>query len=179
MNDKIAKQILDAAKKDQELRFQVHDTNNIAELWKEIEVVDKQTTQMMKDIVAKIGWPTISKVGSKASHAAWLLVQHADKDPKFQKQCLSMMQREDKDEVKQANIALLTDRVRQHEGLPQLYGTQFMPSKNKTNYYEPYKIEDVENVDARRKAMGLNTLEENSAEINELKPEGTKQSSLE
>lgn len=185
MNTKIADQIMSEAKKDQELRFQLYDTKDEAELWKKIEAQDELTTKMMQDIIAQIGWPTISKVGKKASHAAWLLVQHADKYPKFQAQCLTLMKKEPKDDIKQANIAFLEDRVRMAQKRKQLYGTQFVPVNKKDNpnfkdirKFEPYQIEDIANVEKRRKSMGLNTLKENTAEINEMKPQGTKQSGL-
>ena len=117
------------------------------------ESVDLKNTARMKEIIDKIGWPTISKVGKKASHDAWLLVQHADKDIEFQKHCLGLMKQQPKGEVSLHNIAYLEDRVR----VPQLYGTQFQLIEGK---FVPREIEDVENVDQRRKEMGLNTLAE-------------------
>ena len=179
IHKKLANQILSAAKQDQELRFQVFTTNDKPALWKKIEDQDVKTTKMMQEIVSDIGWPTISRVGRKASHAAWLLVQHADKTLPFQIECLRLMQTAAKNEVKQQNIAFLTDRIAVAQGKKQIYGTQFIPSKNNPKVYVPQPIENIKNVDERRKSMGLNTLLENTLEINERKPEGTKQSSLE
>ena len=50
--------------------------------------IDKQHTEKLKEIINKIGYPTISKVGKSWSLYAWLLSQHADHDLEFQKKCL-------------------------------------------------------------------------------------------
>ena len=63
----------------------------------------------------------------------------------------------DSGEVSAVNVAYLTDRVRMHEGKPQVYGTQFRRSNGD---WEPYPIEDPDRVDERRAALGLATLAE-------------------
>jgi hypothetical protein len=52
-----------------------------------------------------------------------------------------------------------------YEGKLQIYGTQFQPSKN--GELNPYPIENPESVNDRRLAVGLNTLEERTAELRE------------
>lgn len=47
--------------------------------------IDKKNTLKIKKIIERYDWPTINLVGKKASKNAWLLVQHADHDVKFQK----------------------------------------------------------------------------------------------
>jgi hypothetical protein len=120
--------------------------------------VDERNTARMRQIVAEIGWPTISKVGPQASQMAWLLVQHADRDRDFQRACLVLMRTQPAEEVDAQNIAYLEDRVRVGEGRPQLYGTQF--HANEQGELEPFPIEDQEQVDARRAEVGLGTLAE-------------------
>ena len=124
--------------------------------------LDKKNTRRMKEIVDEIGWPSISKVGSEASVGAWLLVQHADHDVAFQSLCLALMKELPAGEVRSQDIALLTDRVRVNQGRTQLYGTQFRQIKGK---HVPRDIEDIEHVDERRKAVGLDTLAENIARM--------------
>ena len=102
----------------------------------------------MKEIVSKIGWPTISKVGKEASSGAWLLIQHADHDIDFQKECLSVMKSESGEEISLRNIAYLEDRIKINLGLPQVYGTQF---KLVDGEFIPNEIEDPEHVEERRK----------------------------
>jgi len=123
------------------------------------DTVDKANTERMKVIITQIGWPTISKVGEDASKNAWLLVQHADHDVGFQKQCLDMMKQEPANEVNQSDVAYLEDRTRVNSGQLQLYGTQF---NNIGGKYIPKEIEDPEYVEERRRTMGLSSLAENT-----------------
>ncbi|OGN07089.1 MAG: hypothetical protein A2669_02280 [Candidatus Yanofskybacteria bacterium RIFCSPHIGHO2_01_FULL_48_25b] len=115
-------------------------------------------TNRMREIVEKIRWPTISKVGESVSNMAWLLVQHADHDVEFQKMALELMKAVAPGDVSKRNIAYLEDRVRVNADQPQLYGTQFSGETRET--YEPKPIEDPERVDERRKEMGMETLGE-------------------
>src|SRR3546814_17491742 len=52
--------------------------------WEMVAREDRKNRAMLRAYVAQKGWPTISAVGKEASHAAWLLVQHADPDPALQ-----------------------------------------------------------------------------------------------
>ncbi len=119
--------------------------------------VDRKHTSRMKELVANIGWPSISKIGSVGSSAAWLLVQHADRDVEFQKQCLALMKLVPEGDIDRGDIAYLEDRVRVNCHEPQLYGTQFNEVEGKQVLRE---IENPEGVDARRLQMGLGTLQE-------------------
>lgn len=119
--------------------------------------VDRKHTSRMKEFVAQIGWPTISKVGVEGSSAAWLLVQHADHDVEFQKQCLVLMKLVSEGDIDRGNIAYLEDRVRVNCHECQLYGTQFYEVDGKSVLRE---TEDLERVDERRLQMGLGTLQE-------------------
>jgi hypothetical protein len=122
-----------------------------------VDKADKENTKWLGEIVEKHGWPTISLVGKDGSNDAWLLAQHADRDPKFQRKCLDLMTKAPKEEVSQKNLAYLTDRVLLAEGKKQIYGTQFTSTNGK---WEPRALEDPENVDKRRKEVGLPPLSE-------------------
>ena len=102
--------------------FDEDQTMRLSGTW-DIEV-GKRNTARMKEIVATFGWPTISKYGEQAAHAAWLLVQHADEDPQFQEKVLALM-KDLPEEVSKQDVAYLEDRVRVNTGRPTLYGTQF------------------------------------------------------
>lgn len=119
--------------------------------------VDQNNTARMKEIVAEIGWPSISKVGEDGSRAAWLLVQHADHDIPFQQHCLALMKDVPEGDINKGDIAYLEDRILVNSGKPQLYGTQFDGAKKNL---VPRLIHDPANVDTRRAAMGMDTLEE-------------------
>lgn len=124
--------------------------------------VDYRNTARLKEIIAQIGWPTISKVGVQASHDAWLLAQHATADVEFMRHCLTLMKSAAKDDVALANIAFLRDRLLTMEDKPQLYGTQFRIIDGKT---EAFPIQDPEHLDERRADVGLDTFAENEARV--------------
>jgi hypothetical protein len=122
-----------------------------------VKKADEENTARLGEIVEKHGWPTKTLVGKDGAHAAWLLVQHADADVKFQRKCLDLMAKSAKDEVSQTDVAYLTDRVLLAEGKKQIYGTQFTNSGRK---WEPRPLEDPANVDRRRAEVGLSPLAE-------------------
>ena len=124
-------------------------------LW---EKIDTENTARMKELINKHGWLGKSMVGEDGSHAAWILVQHADKDPKFQKKCLKLMEKAVKTkEASGKDFAYLTDRVLVREGKPQIYGTQMKFIDGK---FGPAPIKDEKNVDERRASVGLVPLAE-------------------
>ncbi len=115
-----------------------------------VEAIDRKTTARMKQAVAEHGWPGKRIVGEDGAGAAWLLVQHADRDRAFQKQCLALMEPLVKTgEVDADDYAYLHDRLAVAEQRPQRYGTQFKDAN------EPEEIEDPAHVDERRAAVGL------------------------
>ena len=124
----------------------------------ELSSMDHENTQRMKAIIKTYGWPTIALVGKEASSDAWLLVQHADQEPKFQAYCLTLLAPLVKSgEIKETNYAYLFDRVAVAQGKPQRYGTQAQMSE--TGFF----ISPVENpgqVDKIRKSVGMPSLEE-------------------
>lgn len=128
------------------------------------ESVDRDNAKRMKEIVAQIGWPSVSKVGKESAHNAWLLVQHADFDVAFQAECLALMRQESEGEVERIDIAKLEDRIRVNRNQPQVYGTQF---EEKSGLFVPREIEDEATVDERRRQMGLGTLQEGINEMYE------------
>ncbi len=126
--------------------------------------IDQENQSKLKVIVNEAGWPAISKVGMDASHAAWLLVQHAP-DLSFMEQCLGLMESMGKDEVNPANVAYLKDRVLMMNGEPQLYGTQFQGSGEQMTVYP---IADAEHVDERRASVGLDSFTEYEMRVRKL-----------
>lgn len=114
--------------------------------------IDRDATAKMKEVVATHGWPGKRVVGVDGANAAALLVQHADSDLAFQKDCLAKMEPlVQAGEVAGKDYAYLWDRVAIAEGKPQRYGTQLEGD-------DIAPLEDPANVDARRKAVGLGTL---------------------
>jgi len=132
-------------------------------IWMAITRRDHRNTAWLKARVARDGWPTIASQGAEASHAAWLLVQHADDDIVFQYQELRAMEPLVKSgEVSASDFAFLFDRVMLKLVGTQRYGTQFVC---KSHMVYPQPLEDVARVDEFRRSAGLSTLEQRRSEI--------------
>lgn len=149
-NEAIAEEILAMADEDQRMRSEV-----AAKTRQWDASVDERNARRMRAIVSEIGWPTTSKVGAQAEHMAWLLVQHAELE--FQKHCFALMAREPADQVCARHLAYLEDRIRVREGLPQRYGTQLQKGDGG---WEPLPVLDPEDLDARRRSVGLEPMAE-------------------
>ena len=136
-----------------------------AEIAAEMQAVDARHTSRMRAIVAKHGWPGRSLVGDDGSHAAWLLVQHADSA--FMAQCLPLMKSAvAAGEAFGKDYVYLLDRVLMQQGKPQIYGTQFTFAVDGQLVLHP--IEDAEHVDERRRAVGLPSMAEQERVIREV-----------
>lgn len=120
-----------------------------------LTAVDAVNTARLKAIIGLQGWPTVSQVGQDGAEAAWLLAQHADKDPAFQRSVAEAMKPLiASGQVKASNYAYLWDRT--HD--PQRYGTQ--GSCVAKGRWEPRMVEDAEKLDQRRAQFGLTPIEE-------------------
>lgn len=172
-DESLRRELLKMVKEDQDARKAILKTPSPdAPARRKITVIDRKNTARLKEIVNKHGWPGKSLVGDDGAHAAWLLVQHADRDHEFQKRCLTLLQRAVKTrEASAADLAYLTDRVLVAEKKKQIYGTQFRTVDGKM---KPYPIADEKNVDSRRKEVGLPTLAEYRKTMEEVYKSRTK-----
>ncbi len=124
--------------------------------------VDNESSDLLKAMIAKFGWPSYDMIGKEAADAAWLLAQHTDSQPEFQEQILKLM--EPLVEQSQADgmrFAMLTDRVLMNKQEPQIYGTQFMMDDE--GVLRPVPVEDFEHIDERRASVGLTPIKEYAA----------------
>jgi len=121
-----------------------------------MEQADAENLPWLKQVIADHGWPGRSAVGEDGAAAAWLLVQHADRDPAFQRECLGLLTAAaDAAEATKAQVAYLTDRVLLAEGHPQEYGTQIT---GRDRQWVPRNLRDPDHVDERRAEMSLGPL---------------------
>ena len=116
--------------------------------------IDVENTAWLKTHLEErdyVWWP-ISEVGERVSFNIWLLVQHADRDPEFQRKVLRLMEpMVETGEVNGRNFAYLYDRVNE----PQRYGTQLMCIEGA---FSPRPLADPARVDEFRKSVGLGPL---------------------
>jgi hypothetical protein len=111
----------------------------------------------IKEILNRYGFPGFDIVGKEFSGKYFLLIQHSDFDVQFQKKALTLMKKQvDKKNASGQNYAYLIDRISLNTGKPQVYGTQVIMGRET-------KIRpciDIDNLDKRRKSVGLIPIKE-------------------
>lgn len=123
-----------------------------------LSAVDSANTAWLQSMVERHGWPDRATVGDDGASAAFLLVQHADRDTAFQARVLPALEAAHRrGQAQGQHVALLTDRLARARGEPQVYGTQ-AALRDGRMAVDP--IRDSSGVDARRAAMGMPPLEE-------------------
>lgn len=162
---KFAETIIDLKNKDLEFREKLIAAKKLGDGYNsEMERLHNQNAAVLNEIIDKIGYPTIDKVGKEANEAAWLVIQHAISKPEFMKKCLKLLANAvDENKASEINLAYLTDRIAVFEDKPQLYGTQFDWDEN--GLLSPNTFDDLASVNQRRKRIGLNSLEEQTENI--------------
>ena len=108
------------------------------------------------------GFLGFDKVGKKGSNDFWLIVQHSDKFPDFQKKVLRAMAKEVmRKNASAINYAFLYDRIQVNAGLKQKFGTQVDYEIEATGRENPkIGLIDSANVDIVRKQYNLSPLKD-------------------
>ena len=160
----LQKELLEIYTEDQKYRMQINeisskygkDSNELKMHWKIITSKDSTNLIKIKKILDEKGWVGKNKVGTQANETLFLVIQHSDIET--QKKYLPMM----KDAVNKGNassssLSLLLDRIEIREGRKQIYGSQIGTNPlTKKQYVLP--LLDPDNVDKRRKEVGLDSL---------------------
>ena len=111
-----------------------------------IEASDRYHAQRLAEIIDEIGWPTRSRVGRDAAHAAWSIAQHAVFDTPLMRRCLELMEPYyGTDEIDGVDYAYLHDRFRAVGDM----GLQ------RFGIVRRVLIDDEPNVDRRRREAGF------------------------
>ncbi|MEU9744701.1 DUF6624 domain-containing protein [Streptomyces niveus] len=126
--------------------------------WNEsVARVDQANTARLREIIATHGWPGHALIGPRAASAAWLIAQHADRDPDFQRTCLDLLATSvTAGDAYHQHGALLLDRVQIAQGQPQTFGTQLTSGADGS--LAPYPLRDPAAVDELRAAWGFDPL---------------------
>jgi len=160
-----AKKIIELKTADLKLRNKLIQNKQLSNGYNpEMEKLHNSNAATLDKIIDHIGYPTIDKVGKEANEAAWLVIQHAISQPIFMKKCAQLLVNAvAKNKANPINLAYLTDRIAVFEEKAQVYGTQFDWDEN--GELSAYPFDDLIKVNQRRKAIGLNTLEEQTGII--------------
>lgn len=122
-----------------------------------VMAVDDHNARWLQKVIHRMGWPNRSMAGEDGTHAAWLLVQHADRHPRLQRQCLILLRKAvAAGQASAVDLAHLTDRVCLGSGKSQIYGTQLIARDGR---FVPRRLRDPQTVDQRRAAVGLDSLQ--------------------
>lgn len=141
-------------KADQSARNALVDSQTDKSAMAKVTIIDQSNLVWLKQRIDKQGFPSVAEVGHKGVFEAFILAQHADRDPALQTKVLKQMKPlVDNNEVSKKEVAFLTDRVLVAGGKPQRYGSQFGKDVSGKRVLKP--VEDVANLDKRRASMGL------------------------
>lgn len=121
-----------------------------------IREIDSLNQLKIQKIINKHGWLGKSEVGDMANQTLFLIIQHCD--IAIQERYLPLFRKSVNNAESNAyDLALMEDRILVSKGKKQRYGSQ-VKLNSQTNRYEVLPIEDIRNVDKRRKKMGLASL---------------------
>jgi len=120
-----------------------------------MRALHEQNAVLLEQFFDTYGWPIPSQFGGEVHEAAWFIAIHAISKPHILKRALHLLEQalHNGEQVAQ-EYAKLFDRIELYEGRKQRYGTQFAPSP--AGWYA-WDLEDPEQVDVRRAALGLST----------------------
>lgn len=155
--------------RDQGIRKDMMRSKSPEELHNVIErmnTTDSLNQEQVKIILEKYGWLGISSVGEKASDAIFYVVQHAPVDfmEEYYPQLEELVSR---GEASQQHAAMMQDRILMYNNKKQIYGTQASSLVREGKTMVMWPVEDPENVNKRRKEVGIQkTIEEAAAGMN-------------
>ncbi len=129
--------------------------------WKKLKQIDSLNFLKVENIIAQNGWPKISVVGREAAAITQQII--LKQGAKGMEKYLPLLK--DAYMQKEADglwVAEWEDKILMENKLPQLYGTQeeceFLA--NGERICKPYKIDDIEQLDERRRNLGLESFAE-------------------
>lgn len=155
--DDIRKHVLAMASEDQSVREKIlkleKDSHQKVAALELMHKVDRKNQIDFSEIITRYGWPTLSMVGEDGSRAAFLILQHANKE--FRAKYLPLARKAaEAGEIRPDLLATLEDRQLVESGKAQLYGTQFLGGiDEKKGPLAP--VQNPEGLEERRRRAGF------------------------
>lgn len=117
---------------------------------------DNENRLRLKELIEANGFPTREMVGVDAMEGVFYIIQHADKDIKWQESQLVHIEKAVKAGDLDANsYAYLYDRIKMLQGAKQRFGTQFSKVDSFTKEIVLVPVENLEKLDDIRREIGL------------------------
>lgn len=139
------------------------DSNSTQKPLIDIDSMLERNFSIVSGVLKKYGWPHMQCVGTTGSMTVYLVLHHANLPITERKKYLSIMQTAVKQgKISKVYLAYFEDRTLIESGKKQKYGTQ-MKSVYKNDVSSKPELQpvvDPQNLNKRRKKMGLNTIEE-------------------
>jgi hypothetical protein len=135
--------------------------HNSSETQRQLQIMnnaDSINVIKVTGILDKYGWPDKKEISERGSLTLFLVIQHADL--KTQEKYLPLIEKAcESGNLDISNLALIKDRILLRKGEKQIYGTQ-IAFNNESGLYFILPLSDPDNVDTRRKSIGLQPLSE-------------------
>ena len=122
----------------------------------EIMTFDSMALHKVQIIIDQYGWLGKSEVGDEANRALFLTIQHAQNNSAREKYFPLLKASAEAGESDLSAMATMQDRILVEQGEKQRYGTQ---SRMVNGQQELYPVEDPDELNKRRKKVGLGKME--------------------
>ena len=129
------------------------DSREMEALFAEMKKADSVNLIKVSAILDQYGWLGVDDIGEQGNTTLFMVIQHSDLDAQLK--YLPVMREAVKNgKAKAGQLALLEDRVALEKKEKQVYGSQVSWNR-KTGAYYLAPLIDPDNVDQRRKEVGL------------------------
>lgn len=146
------------------LRQKVNPEAENQDLINELKILDSALLHKVTKFLNDYGWKSKKEIGELANMGLFLAIQHSStEEMESFKEIVEKAYQENK--IEKSSYALYVDRLRVRNGLPQIYGTQYYYDE-KSASLRFNEIEDFENVNKRRRKVGLNKIEKYAKQHN-------------
>lgn len=151
---------------DQGLRYRITKTEEkygdtsaqMQQLWNDIAMADSLNYLRVAQLLDTHGWLGADSIGRDGNNVLFLVIQHSDLAAQL-KYLPLMREAVQQHHAEARSLALLEDRIAIRQGKKQIYGSQIMRDTRTGKYYL-YPVEKPEQLDERRKSVGLGTISE-------------------
>lgn len=134
------------------------ESEELAAHWRLIEEKDSINLVKVSRILDERGWLGSDVIGQRGNQTLFLVIQHAGLEAQ-QKYLPLMREAARAGNASPSSLAMLEDRIALKEGRSQVYGTQIGRDGETGDHYI-LPLEDPDNVDQRRAAVGLGPISE-------------------